>query len=55
MDTYKEKQTLDELYHKGNAPWVVWNKNEITETLANQSRPGQRPAHQRSATDERRS
>jgi glucose-1-phosphate cytidylyltransferase len=32
MDTYKEKQTLDELYHRGNAPWVVWNKNEISES-----------------------
>jgi glucose-1-phosphate cytidylyltransferase len=29
MDTYKEKQTLDELYHRGNAPWVVWNKDDI--------------------------
>lgn len=29
MDTYKEKQTLDDLYHRGNAPWVVWNKSEI--------------------------
>jgi len=27
MDTYKEKQTLDDLYHKGDAPWVVWTKN----------------------------
>jgi glucose-1-phosphate cytidylyltransferase len=26
MDTYKEKQTLDELYHRGDAPWIVWNK-----------------------------
>ena len=26
MDTYKEKQTLDDLYHRGDAPWVVWNK-----------------------------
>jgi glucose-1-phosphate cytidylyltransferase len=26
MDTYKEKQTLDELYDRGNAPWIVWNK-----------------------------
>jgi glucose-1-phosphate cytidylyltransferase len=25
MDTYKEKQTLDDLYHRGNAPWLVWN------------------------------
>jgi glucose-1-phosphate cytidylyltransferase len=26
MDTYKEKQTLDDLYHRGNAPWTVWTK-----------------------------
>jgi glucose-1-phosphate cytidylyltransferase len=31
MDTYKEKQTLDDLYHRGNAPWVVWNKTEVSE------------------------
>ena len=31
MDTYKEKQTLDELYHRGKAPWVIWNKNEVAE------------------------
>jgi glucose-1-phosphate cytidylyltransferase len=29
MDTYKEKQTLDELYHRGDAPWLVWNKSEV--------------------------
>ena len=38
MDTYKEKQTLDELYHRGNAPWVVWNKNEHAETPASRVR-----------------
>ena len=27
MDTYKDKQTLDEAYAKGNAPWEVWSKN----------------------------
>lgn len=27
MDTYKDKQTLDEAYSKGNAPWEVWQKN----------------------------
>lgn len=31
MDTYKEKQTLDDLYHRGNAPWIVWNKNANTD------------------------
>jgi glucose-1-phosphate cytidylyltransferase len=27
MDTYKDKQKLDEAYSKGNAPWEVWRKN----------------------------
>ncbi len=26
MDTYKEKQQLDETYAEGNAPWEVWKK-----------------------------
>ena len=25
MDTFKEKQQLDELYSRGNAPWEVWH------------------------------
>jgi glucose-1-phosphate cytidylyltransferase len=29
MDTYKEKQALDEFYHRGDAPWLVWNKNGV--------------------------
>lgn len=33
MDTYKEKQTLDDLYQRGNAPWLVWNKDAITDGL----------------------
>jgi glucose-1-phosphate cytidylyltransferase len=32
MDTYKEKQTLDDLYHRGGAPWAVWTKNETADT-----------------------
>ena len=24
MDTFKEKQQLEELYSRGNAPWEVW-------------------------------
>ena len=27
MDTYKDKQKLDEAYSKGNAPWEVWRSN----------------------------
>jgi glucose-1-phosphate cytidylyltransferase len=26
MDTYKEKQDLDEMYERGNTPWEVWRK-----------------------------
>ena len=25
MDTFKEKQDLDDVFGKGNAPWMVWN------------------------------
>lgn len=28
MDTFKEKQTLDDMYAKGNTPWQVWKKND---------------------------
>jgi glucose-1-phosphate cytidylyltransferase len=27
MDTFKEKQELDDLHSKGNAPWQLWKKN----------------------------
>lgn len=27
MDTYKDKQTLDDAYSKGDAPWEVWQQN----------------------------
>jgi glucose-1-phosphate cytidylyltransferase len=27
MDTYKDKQKLDEAYSKGNPPWEVWHTN----------------------------
>ena len=27
MDTFKDKQVLDELYEKGNPPWQVWGQN----------------------------
>src|SRR6516165_1853491 len=25
MDTFKERQELEDLYGRGNAPWTVWN------------------------------
>jgi glucose-1-phosphate cytidylyltransferase len=29
MDTFKEKQQLDNMYSRGETPWVVWKKDEI--------------------------
>jgi glucose-1-phosphate cytidylyltransferase len=35
MDTFKDKQGLDELYSKGNAPWEVWRKRvEVADNVA---------------------
>jgi glucose-1-phosphate cytidylyltransferase len=34
MDTFKDKQHLDDLYARGNAPWLVWN-NSGHGTVAN--------------------
>jgi glucose-1-phosphate cytidylyltransferase len=28
MDTFKDKQQLDDMYAKGDAPWVIWKENE---------------------------
>lgn len=30
MDTFKEKMTLDDLTHRGAAPWMVWNPRRET-------------------------
>ena len=26
MDTFKDKQQLDDLYNRGDAPWEVWKQ-----------------------------
>ena len=28
MDTFKDKQQLDELFASGKSPWQLWNKTE---------------------------
>ena len=28
MDTFKEKQDLEDLFARGNAPWAVWNGHD---------------------------
>jgi glucose-1-phosphate cytidylyltransferase len=38
MDTFKDKQILDDLYSRGQAPWEVWKRRE------DGSREPQRPA-----------
>jgi glucose-1-phosphate cytidylyltransferase len=30
MDTFKEKQDLDDVFSGGNAPWAVWDNNGLT-------------------------
>jgi glucose-1-phosphate cytidylyltransferase len=34
MDTFKERQTLDDLYHRGHAPWTVWTKDDAVDLAA---------------------
>ncbi len=34
MDTFKDKQQLDDLYARGDAPWVVWKSNGSQGTVA---------------------
>jgi glucose-1-phosphate cytidylyltransferase len=31
MDTFKEKQNLDEMYARGNAPWELWRQSSADE------------------------
>jgi glucose-1-phosphate cytidylyltransferase len=30
MDTFKDKQILDEIHSKGNPPWEIWKKNNAS-------------------------
>ena len=32
MDTFKDKQRLDEMYARGDAPWEVWKRTAPAET-----------------------
>jgi hypothetical protein len=34
MDTFKDKQQLDDLYDRGDAPWEVW-KNKVSDGPTN--------------------
>jgi glucose-1-phosphate cytidylyltransferase len=32
MDTFKDRQQLEEIYERGNAPWEVWNDSRAAST-----------------------
>jgi glucose-1-phosphate cytidylyltransferase len=34
MDTFKEKQMLDDMYAKGDEPWAVWKTNSSQKRVA---------------------
>jgi glucose-1-phosphate cytidylyltransferase len=34
MDTFKDKQLLDDMHSKGNAPWVIWKKGNTDTNIA---------------------
>jgi len=38
MDTFKDKQRLDDLYVRGNAPWEVWKRAEGDDVVASAER-----------------
>ncbi len=38
MDTFKDKQYLDELYERGNAPWEIWKNEAITKEKTRSAR-----------------
>jgi glucose-1-phosphate cytidylyltransferase len=31
MDTYKDKQTLDDLVNSGNTPWQIWKQRPASD------------------------
>jgi glucose-1-phosphate cytidylyltransferase len=43
MDTFKEKQELDDLCSKGNAPWQLWKRQGEGAAFASASRPLTKP------------
>jgi glucose-1-phosphate cytidylyltransferase len=34
MDTFKEKQQLDEMFSRGNTPWQVWKTSQVEQRIA---------------------
>ena len=34
MDTFKDRQRLEELYGRGDAPWQVWKQPTVTDDMS---------------------
>ena len=34
MDTFKDRQQLEDIYARGNAPWEVWNNGNRTSSTS---------------------
>ena len=30
MDTFRDKERLDEMYARGDAPWEVWRQDRVS-------------------------
>ena len=43
MDTYKEKQILDGMYQRGEAPWTVWEQPNLTQGARASFEPARNP------------
>src|SRR5262249_11111277 len=39
MDTFEEKQDLDGVFSRGDAPWAVWNHSERPKDVDSQASP----------------
>ena len=39
MDTFKEKQDLEDVFGRGNAPWAVWNGHHGVRNLKGRAWP----------------
>ena len=45
MDTFKEKQELDDLYSKNNAPWQLWKREGNGGTVVRRDELGPKILH----------
>jgi glucose-1-phosphate cytidylyltransferase len=39
MDTFKDRQVLEDLYSRGQAPWELWKRETLSEPLSGETKP----------------